>query len=108
MENKASSPKYQSLIIEGVKYRTMLTKKYQKRKPYKAVDDKLITSFISGRITQLRVKTGKKIKSGEVLLVLEAMKMENTIVAPMDGVIKKIHVKRGDNVINNQLLVELD
>lgn len=108
MAKKECIPKYQSLIIEGVKYRTLLTKKYLAKKPYEAVDNRLITAFISGKIVQLSVKIGKKVTSGDPLLVLEAMKMKNIIIAERDGVIKMIHVNQGDNVIKNQLLIELE
>ena len=46
--------------------------------------------------------------SGDVLLVLEAMKMENDIVAPKDGTVVGIHTKVGDSVESAQLLIGLD
>jgi acetyl/propionyl-CoA carboxylase alpha subunit len=45
---------------------------------------------------------------GDVVLVLEAMKMANRIVMPFDGTIKAIHVKKGDIVPKNQLMVEIE
>ncbi|WP_297504821.1 biotin/lipoyl-containing protein, partial [Thermococcus sp.] len=46
--------------------------------------------------------------TGQGLLVLEAMKMENEIPAPKDGIIKKIHVKEGDTVDTGQTLVQIE
>ena len=53
------------------------------------------------------VKEGHKVKAGEKLLVLQAMKMDNLLVAFRDGVVKKVNVKQGDVVIKRQLLIEL-
>lgn len=58
-----------------------------------------------GRILNLMVQPGQEVKQGESLLILEAMKMENMIKSPGDGVVKEISVKIGDNVEKNQLLV---
>ncbi len=107
MENKEINPEYKTLIIDNVEYKTMLTKKYEDRKKYEEVDEKLIYAFISGNITQIEVKARKKVKAGDTLLYLEAMKMNNVIRASCDGVVKKINVKKGDHVSKGQLLVEI-
>lgn len=54
------------------------------------------------------MKKGDKVKQGQPLLVLSAMKMETNLTCPMDGVVKTILVKEGDNVQGNDLVVELD
>ena len=54
----------------------------------------------------LYVKDGDAIKKGQPILVLEAMKMENTIYAPFDGKIKKVHIKLGEVLPKGSLLVE--
>ena len=54
------------------------------------------------------LKNGQKIKSGENLLILEAMKMENLITATKDTKIKKINVKVNDTVEVDQILIEFD
>ncbi len=59
-----------------------------------------------GLIIDIRVKEGDKIKKGDVLLILEAMKMENVIKATHDGEIKKILIKQSDTVEKNQLLIQ--
>ena len=61
-----------------------------------------------GKIVSINVKDGQKIKSGENLLVLEAMKMENLITATKDTKIKKINVKQNDAVEVDQVLIEFD
>jgi biotin carboxyl carrier protein len=52
------------------------------------------------------VKEKEKVKKGESLLSLQAMKMNNEILAVTAGTVRKIHVKKGDVVVKNQLLVE--
>lgn len=61
-----------------------------------------------GVIIDLMIEEGQEVKQGDSLLVLEAMKMENTIVAPRDGVVKKLGIETGQTVEKNQLLLELD
>jgi len=106
MENK-DNLKEGKIIVEGVEYTTLLTKKYQARKPYQEPDNTKIVSFISGAIKEVFVKSGANVKEGDVLLSLEAMKMNNLIKASQDGVVDKILVKEGELVVKNQLLVEL-
>jgi len=107
MEEKEKEPEYKTLTIDGVNYKTLLTKKYVARKNFKEVDHSLIYAFISGSINKIEVKKGKKVKTGDVLLYLEAMKMNNVIRAANDGIIKKIHVISGEHVTKGQLLVEI-
>jgi biotin carboxyl carrier protein len=97
---------FQSLIIEDVKYKTRLNRKFLTRKFYEPVDPKKISSFIPGTIVNVFVKKGKKVKMGEKILELEAMKMVNTIFAEFDGVIQEIHVKPGESVSKNQILLQ--
>ncbi len=53
----------------------------------------------------IQVKPGENVKSGKVLLILEAMKMENDILAPMDGTVQAINVNVGDSVNTGDVLV---
>jgi glutaconyl-CoA decarboxylase len=66
-----------------------------------------IQAPMPGAIFQIRVKEGDKIQAGQVLLVMEAMKMENPVTAPFNGTVSKIHVREGDNVGEGDLLVEV-
>jgi biotin carboxyl carrier protein len=99
--------KHDILIVEGEGYKTTYTQRYKNRKKYKTPNPNKITAFIPGTIIEIFVKTGQKVSKGEDLLILEAMKMNNKLVAPHDAAIKKIHVKSGEMVIRNQLLIEL-
>lgn len=53
---------------------------------------------IPGTILHTQVAAGARVKAGQILMILEAMKMENEIMAPKDGVVKELYVKSGDAV----------
>lgn len=59
-----------------------------------------------GLIVDLRVKEGDKVKPGDALLILEAMKMENMIKASAESIVKSVKVMKGDSVEKNQILIE--
>ena len=66
-----------------------------------------VNSPLPGTINKINVSEGESVSKGDVLLVLEAMKMENDIKAPNDGVVNKIHVASGDNVNTGDPLVDI-
>ena len=66
-----------------------------------------ITAPMPGTITNILVKEGDSIKKGQVLAILEAMKMENEIVAPCDGAITSISVDKGQNVNPGDTLLKM-
>ncbi|MXW08070.1 MAG: ATP-grasp domain-containing protein [Gammaproteobacteria bacterium] len=74
-------------------------------------DTTLLTGNLSapmpGKVLTLEVENNSQVQSGELLLVLEAMKMEHRIVAPYDGVVSAVHVSVGDIVEKDVLLVEM-
>jgi biotin carboxyl carrier protein len=96
---------FQTLMIEDVKYKTRLTKKFLNRKPYEPIDPKKVLAFIPGTIKKIYFKKGKKVKAGEKLVDLEAMKMLNTIFAHENGTIAEIYIKEGDLVSKNHVLM---
>jgi 3-methylcrotonyl-CoA carboxylase alpha subunit len=61
-----------------------------------------------GRVIKLMVSAGAKVAKGEPLLILEAMKMEHTITAPADGVVKEIHYAAGEQVLEAAVLITLE
>ncbi|MEO0582750.1 MAG: biotin/lipoyl-containing protein [Bacteroidota bacterium] len=58
-----------------------------------------------GLIHSLKVETGQEVKKGDPLLILEAMKMENIIKSPGEGIVKEIHVEEKNSVEKNALLI---
>lgn len=67
-----------------------------------------IKAPIPGLILEISVSVGQEVKENDSLLILEAMKMENTFVSPRAGVIKSIAVNKGDAVDKGQLLIEFE
>ena len=63
-----------------------------------------ITAPMPGTILKVNVANGQAVKKGTVLMVLEAMKMENDIVAPCDGVVKQLPVTKGSTVNTDEVL----
>ncbi|MGX8702479.1 biotin/lipoyl-containing protein [Caproiciproducens sp.] len=70
-------------------------------------DAELISSPMPGTIVSVNVAPGQAVKKGDVLLVLEAMKMENEIMAPHDAAVAAVHVNKGDSVDSGTPLVSL-
>ncbi len=64
-----------------------------------------IPSPMPGSILSVNVAVGQAVKSGDVLMVLEAMKMENDIVAPCDGTVKQILATKGSTVNTDDVLI---
>lgn len=98
---------FKSLMVDYNKYRTLLPEKYKNRKPWARRDEKKIRAFIPGTVRKVFVKKGKRVKQGDKLLVLEAMKMKNELVAPLDATVKQVNVKEGERVSKDKILVEL-
>ncbi len=67
----------------------------------------VVTAPMPGKILRILVKEGEEVKTGQGLITLEAMKMENEIPAPKNGTIKKILVKEGDTVNTGDPLIEI-
>lgn len=63
---------------------------------------------IAGTVVKVLVEAGADVKSGDTLLVLEAMKMETEVTAPKDGKVKAVEVSVGDGVTGGQVLIEWD
>ena len=61
-----------------------------------------------GNILDVKVAAGASVKAGDVLVILEAMKMENEIVAPQDGTVASINVNKGDTVNSGDVLVSMN
>jgi biotin carboxyl carrier protein len=96
-----------SLIIDGTRYRTRLNQKFEKRKSWESPDPRKITSSIPGTILRLDIKEGQEVQAGDPMLILEAMKMKNKIMFHTGGTVKSIHVKEGEKVPKDHLMVEL-
>ena len=67
-----------------------------------------VTAIMPGAILKVLVAEGDQVEAGDVVIILEAMKMENEIQAHRAGRVTRVHVSPGDNVENHQALVEIE
>lgn len=66
---------------------------------------KEIRSPMPGKLLEINVKPGERVELGQVVAILEAMKMENEIASMIDGIVKEINVGKGENVSLDQVLI---
>jgi methylmalonyl-CoA carboxyltransferase 1.3S subunit len=71
-------------------------------------DPKVCRSPVMGLAIKVNVESGQTVEAGDLMLVLEAMKMETNMTAPAAGTVKAVHVRQGDSVKLNQPLVEFE
>jgi len=74
-------------------------------RPVAVVSQGAVKSPLPGVILEIKCNVGDTVKRGQVIIILEAMKMENHVNADRDGVIKEIKVNKGDSVLENTELV---
>ena len=78
------------------------------KKKTKRKEEGDLNSPISGKVVNIKVKPGDKVKKGEVLMIIEAMKMEYIIRAPFKGKVKKVNFKEKDQIEIGQKTVDLE
>ena len=71
-------------------------------------EDKLCRSPVTGVVIKVNVAPGQKIQANDLIMVLEAMKMETTVTAPNAGTVKNVRVAEGGSVKLNQVVVEFE
>jgi biotin carboxyl carrier protein len=79
-----------------------------KAAPAPAAGAVAVKAPMPGNILDVKVAAGASVKAGDVLVILEAMKMENEIVAPQDGTVASINVNKGDTVNSGDVLVSMN
>lgn len=96
------------LEIDGVLYKTNFNKKWENREKWQEPNEKLVEAHIPGLIIDIKVKKGDKVKEGQLALTLQAMKMNNKILIPVNGIIKDIYIKEGDRVGKGDKILEIE
>ena len=94
------------LSWDGVSYKLAVEREGGRRA--ERHDKGALEAPMPGRVSALRVAPGARVRKGEELLVVEAMKMENALRAPRDGVVRAVHARVGDMVAPGRPLVEID
>jgi pyruvate carboxylase subunit B len=72
------------------------------------LNKKELAAFIPGTIVDVKVKVGQPVKQGDILIVLDAMKMHNRILAPISSTVKEVNVKPGDKVTKGFVMAVLE
>ncbi|ASJ21727.1 biotin/lipoyl-containing protein [Brachyspira hampsonii] len=77
--------------------------------PAVPIDENAISvkATMPGTIVSFNVAVGDKVQEGQVVAILEAMKMENEITAPASGEVKSIHVEKGSSVVEGQVILQI-
>ena len=83
------------------------TAKKEEKKVVSTGEGTEVLAPIQGVLLAFKVKVGDKVKKGDVLLLIEAMKLENEVCAPCDGVVSEIVATKGSTVTNKQLLLKI-
>ena len=100
--------KLETLFVDETLYTTELTEKYKNRKPWSSPDNRKVTAFLPGTVTQVLVQKGDLVKAGQTVVKFEAMKMVNNVQALITGKVKDIYVKAGDKFPKGFVLVGLE
>jgi biotin carboxyl carrier protein len=96
-----------SYTVPGFRLRTAGPKRADKESQQE-VGPGSVTALMPGAIVRILVAEGQEVQIGDVLLILEAMKMENEIQAEREGIIQKIHVAPGDRVETGQPMIDIE
>lgn len=108
------SKKKITLKVNNAKYELAVKDKFDVLLHNLGMDDLLsakvsaIEAPMPGLVLETKVKPGDEVKEGDVLVVLEAMKMENNIKSPCDGVIKSVPIAHGTAVEKKEILIEFE
>ena len=109
---KANKEKKTFVIrVNGNKYTVQIKDKYDSLLKELGIEGgssamvKEMKAPMPGLVVDVRVQEGSEVKKGDALVVLQAMKMENIIKSPTEGNIRKVHIKKGDAIEKNQLMI---
>ena len=77
--------------------------------PSAPIDENAVSvkASMPGTVVSFSVAVGDKVSEGQVVAILEAMKMENEVTAPASGVVKSIHVEKGSSVVEGQVILQI-
>ena len=96
------------VFVDGDVFRVKPVELTGAKRVKKKGDEGDLNSPISGRVVNVKVKEGDSVKKGDILMVIEAMKMEYLIRAPFDGKVKKVNFKENDQIEIGQITVDLE
>ena len=94
-------------VVTARKYKTTLTEKYKNRPVWKKPYAGDVISHLPGSIVEVEVKEGDHVEAGQLLLIHQAMKMLNRVVAPISGTVSKVNVTVGEHIPKDHLMVSI-
>ncbi len=94
--------------LDDTEYETLLSRSFERRKHWIAPDPRIMSAAIPGIVTTLSVRPGQKVKRGDPILILEAMKMKNPVIAPHAGTIHSVRVSPGQMVTKGEPMIEFE
>jgi biotin carboxyl carrier protein len=103
-----------TVLVNGVSYTLSIETpiSFKRKKYLEKTKSKSKIEFVGapmpGKILDVMIEEGKHVKLGEALLILEAMKMQNEIIAPVSGKVTKISVRKDDIVNKDDILIEIE
>ena len=100
--------KYQIFIVNSARYLTLTTTKYDKRKKWQMTDPKEVRSIIPGSVVEIFATPGQRMKAGDAILTLDAMKMYTKVEMPFDGIIKSVNVVKGDRIPKDAVMITIE
>lgn len=102
---------YKELVdfaIASGEYKTLLTDKFKKRPIWQRPQTGDVISHLPGTIVEVEVNSGDHVKVGQLLLIHQAMKMLNRVVAPVSGVVTIVNVEIGEQIPKDHLMVHIE
>ena len=105
MEKKENE--YVDFVVTARKYKTMLTAKYKNRKMWHKPFVGDVISHLPGTIVKVEVRQGQEVEAGQLLLIHQAMKMYNRVVAPVAGTIVEFGVTVCYKITKDNLMVKI-
>ena len=106
-EAKSLEGKAGKINLPGEKTPAGVLKQVVQREPL-VTKGKCVVAPMPGAVVKINCRPGEMVKKGDVVIVLEAMKMENEIHSPMDGLVKEVNVKEGMNVSPDEVMVAFE
>ncbi|MEI0517399.1 biotin/lipoyl-containing protein [Brachyspira murdochii] len=106
---RVSAPVVQQAQVQAPKPVQQAKPVVQAASPSAAIDENAVSvkATMPGTIVSFSVAVGDKVTEGQVVAILEAMKMENELTAPASGEVKSIHVEKGSSVVEGQVILQI-
>lgn len=100
-------PDYDKLEIDETVYQTTVPERFKHRKPWTPHKEGEVCSLIAGIVREIKVEQGVEVQEGDCIMVLEAMKMYNEILAPVSGMVEEILVQPNINIPKGTLMIKI-